>query len=82
MWLFRECGAPYLFLHALLHPSIKWRSLEFRLQWGGRAEAVPNKIPSKVVEEGKEKQMATIQLSSPDLPPPYHLTSASSHLLS
>ena len=36
----RECGAPYLFLNALLHPSIRWRSQEFRLQWGGKAEPV------------------------------------------
>lgn len=40
MWLFRECGAPYLFLHALSHPSIRWRSLQFRLKWGGKAEEV------------------------------------------
>ena len=38
--IFRECGAPYLFLHALSHPSIRWRDHEFRLQWGGRAEPV------------------------------------------
>ena len=38
MFFFRECGAPYLFLNALLHPSIRWRSQEFRLQWGGKAE--------------------------------------------
>ena len=38
--IFRECGAPYLFLHALSHPSIRWRTHEFRLQWGGRAEPV------------------------------------------
>ena len=38
MLFFRECGAPYLFLNALLHPSIRWRSQEFRLQWGGKAE--------------------------------------------
>merc|ERR1712209_172760 len=44
MWLFRECGAPYLFLHALLHPAIRWRTHEFRLQWGGRAEPVVGKV--------------------------------------
>ena len=38
--IFRECGAPYLFLHALSHPSIRWRTHEFRLQWGGRVEPV------------------------------------------
>merc|ERR1719153_913569 len=41
MWLFRECGAPYLFLHAISHPSIRWRTMEFRLNWGGKAELVP-----------------------------------------
>ena len=39
-WFPRECGAPYLFLNALLHPSIRWRTQEFRLQWGGKAEPV------------------------------------------
>ena len=43
----RECGAPYLFLHALLHPAIRWRTHEFRLQWGGRAEPVVGKVGSK-----------------------------------
>lgn len=41
MWLFREAGAPYLFLHALWNPAIRWRNGEFRLRWGGKAEAVP-----------------------------------------
>jgi ceramide glucosyltransferase len=40
MWLFREAGAPYLFLHALWNPAIRWRNCEFRLRWGGKAEAV------------------------------------------
>jgi len=40
MWLFRECGAPYIFLHSLANPAIRWRNLEFRLAWGGKAEAV------------------------------------------
>lgn len=37
-WLFRECSGPYLFLHALLDPEIKWRSRVFRLAWGGVAQ--------------------------------------------
>ena len=45
----RECGAPYLFLNALLHPSIRWRSHHFRLHWGGKAEAV-------VEEDNKKKE--------------------------
>jgi len=40
MWLFRELGAPYIFMHALCNPAIRWRNLEFRLRWGGRAEAI------------------------------------------
>jgi len=40
MWLFRECGAPYIFMHALCNPGIRWRNLEFRLRWGGVAEAI------------------------------------------
>ena len=38
--MFRECGAPYIFLHALCNPAIRWRNLEFRLRWGGVAEAI------------------------------------------
>jgi len=49
MWLFRECGAPYLFLNALLHPSIRWRSQEFRLHWGGKAEV-------EVVDDKKKEE--------------------------
>ena len=47
----RECGAPYLFLHALLHPAIRWRTHEFRLQWGGRAEPVVGKVGGKQNED-------------------------------
>ena len=47
----RECGAPYLFLHALLHPAIRWRTHEFRLQWGGRAEPVVGKVGNKQNED-------------------------------
>ena len=50
--IIRECGAPYLFLHALLHPSIRWRTHEFRLQWGGRAEPVVGVVK-------KEKEVFT-----------------------
>jgi hypothetical protein len=44
MWLFREAGAPYLFLHALWNPAIRWRNGEFRLRWGGKAEAVLTRL--------------------------------------
>lgn len=43
-WLFRECSGPYLFLHALLDPSIKWRSRVFRLAWGGVAQEIKPRI--------------------------------------
>ena len=46
----RECGAPYLFLNALLHPSIRWRSHHFRLHWGGKAEAVVEEVHNKKKE--------------------------------
>ena len=45
--IFRECGAPYLFLNALLHPSIRWRTHHFRLHWGGKAEAVVEEVHNK-----------------------------------
>jgi len=59
MWMFRECAAPYLFLHAILHPDVRWREQQFRLKWGGKAEPklnVINKNPSLV-------SPATIQFS-------------------
>lgn len=37
-WLFRECSSPYLFLHALWDPAIKWRSRIYKLAWGGLAQ--------------------------------------------
>ncbi|GLV39391.1 Glucosylceramide synthase [Carabus blaptoides fortunei] len=37
-WLFRECSSPYLFLHALWDPAIKWRSRIYKLAWGGIAQ--------------------------------------------
>ena len=54
--IFRECGAPYLFLSALFHPSIRWRSQEFRLHWGGKAEVevVDDKKKKKKKEEEEE----------------------------
>ena len=70
MWMFRECGAPYLFLHALSHPAIRWRQLQFRLRWGGKAEAVP--MPKK----HKEVLVEAIKLNQQNLP------LASSHLIS
>lgn len=31
MWMFREFGAPYLFLHAILNQDVNWRKQHFRL---------------------------------------------------
>lgn len=39
-WTFRECGAFYLFLHALWNPTIRWRTGLYRLRWGGAVEVV------------------------------------------
>lgn len=39
-WTFRECGALYLFLHALWNPTIRWRAGLYRLRWGGAVEVV------------------------------------------
>ena len=60
--MFRECAAPYLFLHAILHPDVRWREQQFRLKWGGKAEPklnVINKNPSLV-------SPTTIQFSKPE----------------
>ena len=65
--LFRECGAPYLFLNALLHPSIRWRSKEFRLHWGGKAEVedVDKKKKKKKKEEiFSDQEVQAIKLVS------------------
>ena len=62
MWMFREVGAPYLFLHALLNPAIRWRTLEFKLKWGGKAEAIPARTNSNIII----KDPATIKFSKPE----------------
>ena len=59
----RECGAPYLFLNALLHPSIRWRTHHFRLHWGGKAEAVVEEVDSKK-KEGNFLEVPVIKLVS------------------
>lgn len=40
-WLFRELSGPYLFLHALWKPAIRWRTRTYKLQWGGVAYELP-----------------------------------------
>lgn len=41
-WLFREISGPYLFLHALWNPAIRWRRRTYKLQWGGIAYELPS----------------------------------------
>ncbi|KDR09706.1 hypothetical protein L798_15636, partial [Zootermopsis nevadensis] len=43
-WLFRECSSPYLFLHALWDPAIRWRTRTYKLKWGGVAEELKPKV--------------------------------------
>lgn len=43
-WMFRECSSPYLFLHALWDPTIRWRSRVFKLAWGGIARELKSRI--------------------------------------
>lgn len=43
-WLFRECSSPYLYLHALWDPAIRWRERTYRLKWGGVAEELKPKV--------------------------------------
>ena len=43
-WLFRELSSPYVFVSAQWNPAVRWRTREFRLRWGGVAEAVEKKV--------------------------------------
>lgn len=45
-WLFRELTGPYLFLHALWNPAIRWRTRTFKLHWGGIAYELPLNTPA------------------------------------
>ncbi|KAH8299388.1 hypothetical protein KR044_000890 [Drosophila immigrans] len=46
-WFFRELSGPYLFLHALWNPAIRWRTRTFKLHWGGVAYELPlNNTPA------------------------------------
>ena len=84
MWMFRECGAPYLFLHAVMNPDVSWRTQQFRchknssqwklecslfrLKWGGEAEPV---LPTRTKND-IVKGPTTIKFSNPEelnLPP-------------
>jgi hypothetical protein len=40
-WGMGSATPPYLFLHAMWNPTIRWRNKEFRLKWGGVAEPIP-----------------------------------------
>lgn len=62
MWMFRECGAPYLFLHAVMNQDISWRTKKFRLKWGGEAESViVTRTKNEIV-----KDPTTIKFSTPE----------------
>jgi len=37
-WLLRELMTPFIFIHALSFPNIRWREGYYRLEWGGRVE--------------------------------------------
>lgn len=45
-WVFREFSGPYLFLHALWNPAIRWRARVYKLAWGGVAYEIAPKIKS------------------------------------
>lgn len=45
-WVFREFSGPYLFLHALWNPAIRWRARVYKLAWGGVAYEISPKIKS------------------------------------
>lgn len=45
-WLFREFSGPYLFLHALWNPAIRWRERVYKLAWGGIAHELSYKEKS------------------------------------
>lgn len=36
IWLLRELSAPFVFIKALLEPTIRWRNNVFHLAWGGQ----------------------------------------------
>merc|ERR1712038_2232867 len=61
MWMFRECSAPYLFLHAITNPDVSWRHQEFRLRWGGKAEPAVKRTKSSVIH--KDPSPATSEFS-------------------
>ena len=64
MWMFRECSAPYLFLHAITNPDVSWRHQEFRLRWGGKAEPAVKRTKSSVIH--KDPSPATSEFSKPE----------------
>lgn len=39
-WLYRESTALFIFLKALLQPTVTWRSRTYKLKWGGLAEEI------------------------------------------
>lgn len=50
IWLFREFTSPFIFIKAVLAPTIVWRNNKFKLSWGGRIRTSKNsqKVPEAV----------------------------------
>lgn len=40
VWLWREMSAPYLCVRALTNQTIRWRTGDYRLAWGGKVQRV------------------------------------------
>lgn len=44
IWLFREFTSPFIFIKAVLAPTIVWRNNKFKLSWGGRIRTSKSKF--------------------------------------
>ncbi|XP_034104125.1 ceramide glucosyltransferase [Drosophila albomicans] len=68
-WFFRELSGPYLFLHALWNPAIRWRTRTFKLHWGGIAYELPlNNTPASesplIASQQQQQQPAPTLLTA------------------
>lgn len=43
-WVWTECCAPFVLVAAVLRPEISWRTRCYRLDWGGRAHELKQKL--------------------------------------
>lgn len=48
-WLFREFCGPFLFLHALWNPAVRWGGRSYQLEWGGIAHEMEPQSKTKCV---------------------------------